>query len=319
MSVMPVMPVISASSAMPAMPPPPPPKPLPVETPAEIEALPPPLAPSTVREGLLAAINAEREKEGGAAVPLRLSPVLSTVAQARAEQLAAAGDINADRGSQARLDQAMRQAGYRAQRWIESEISSGLSLPEVAGYWRRQSGTTFSQVVSRDFRDVGIGVASLEGRPLYTLFFAVPEHDYYAERTAALKDLAAVRKGVLDLVNAERSKAGVPPLRLESRLSTAAQNHAEDMLAREYFAHASPEGRTVIHRAATAWYQFHMVGENIAHGQLSVEQVVKGWMESPEHRRNILDHAYIHMGLGLALGETSQGFEVEWVQTFGRP
>jgi uncharacterized protein YkwD len=270
-----------------------------------------------VRAGLLAAINAERAKEGGA--PLQLSPALSTVAQARAEQLAKAGDINADRGSQARLDQDLRHAGYRAQRWIESEITSGFSLPEVAGYWRRQSGAAFAQVVSRDFRDVGIGVASLEGRPLYTLFFAVPERDYYAERTAGLKDLAAVRKGVLDLVNAERSKAGVPPLRLESRLSTAAQNHAEDMLAREYFAHASPEGRTVLHRAATVWYELHRVGENIAHGQLSVEQVVKDWMESPEHRRNILDPGYIHMGLGLALGETSKGFEVEWVQTFGHP
>ncbi len=273
--------------------------------------------PAALRAGVLAAINAERAKEGGA--PLRLSAALSAVAQARAEQLAKAGDMNADPKAQGRLNEEMKRAGYQAQRWIESEISSGFSLGEVAGYWHRQSGTTYSQVLSRDFRDLGVGVATLEGQPLYTLFFAVPEHEYYAERTAGLKDLAAVQKEVLDRVNAERVKAGVPPLRLDSRLSLAAQRHADDMLARDYFSHASPEGRTVIHRAATAWYSFHLIGENIAFGQLSAEQVVQAWMESPEHRRNILDHGFIHMGLGVALGETLEGFQVKWVQTFGHP
>jgi uncharacterized protein YkwD len=273
--------------------------------------------PAAVRAGVLAAINAERAKEGGA--PLRLSAALSAVAQARAEQLAKAGDMNADPKAQERLNEEMKRAGYPAQRWIESEISSGFSLGEVAGYWHRQSGATYGQVLSRDFRDLGVGVATLEGQPLYTLFFAVPEHEYYAERTAGLKDLAAVRQEVLDRVNAERTKAGVPPLRLDPRLSLAAQRHADDMLARGYFSHASPEGRTVIHRAATAWYSFHLVGENIAFGQLSAEQVVQAWMESPEHRRNILDHGFLHMGLGVALGETPKGFQVKWVQTFGHP
>jgi uncharacterized protein YkwD len=273
--------------------------------------------PAAVRAGVLAAINAERAKEGGA--PLRLSAALSAVAQARAEQLAKAGDMNADPKAQERLNEEMKRAGYPAQRWIESEISSGFSLGEVVGYWHRQSGATYGQVLSRDFRDLGVGVASLEGQPLYTLFFAVPEHEYYAERTAGLQDLAAVRQAVLDQVNVERVKAGVPPLRLDPRLSLAAQRHADDMLARDYFSHASPEGRTVIHRAATAWYSFHMVGENIAFGQLSAEQVVQAWMESPEHRRNILEHGFLHMGLGVALGETPKGFQVKWVQTFGHP
>jgi uncharacterized protein YkwD len=124
---------------------------------------------------------------------------------------------------------------------------------------------------------------------------------------------------VLSEVNAERAKAHVRPLRPDPRLDSAAQQHAQDMLARGYFAHASPEGRTIRQRAEAAGYRWHAVGENIAEGQLSVDQVVQAWMTSPEHRRNILDRDFLHMGLGLALGETPQGFRVEWVQTFGHP
>jgi uncharacterized protein YkwD len=273
--------------------------------------------PAAVREGLLAAINAERAKEGAA--PLRLSPPLSTVAQKRAEELGQKGDIDGGQGSEERLDQEMKRTGYRAQRWIESEISSGSPLAEVAAYWRRQSGATYRQVLGRDFRDAGIGVSSLHGQPLYTFLFAVPEGAYYTERTAGLKDLEAVRRAVLDRVNAERERARVRPLRLDPRLDSAAQHHAQDMLERGYFAHASPEGRTVRQRAETAGYRWHAVGENIAEGQLTIDEVVKAWMESPEHRRNILDRDFLHMGLGLALGETAKGFQVVWVQTFGHP
>jgi uncharacterized protein YkwD len=273
--------------------------------------------PARAREGLLAAINAERAKAG--ALALQLSAPLSAAAQARAEELGRKGDLDGGQGGEKRLDQEMKRAGYQAQRWIESDISSDSSLPEVADYWRRQSGATYRQVLGRDFRDLGIGVASLHGQPLYTLLFAVPERDYYTERTAGLEDVEAVRRAVLDQVNAERGKARVRPLLLEPRLTSAAQHHAQDMLARGYFAHASPEGKTVRERAQTAGYRWHAVGENIAEGQLSVDQVVRAWMESPEHRRNILDRDFIHMGLGLALGETPKGFRVVWVQTFGHP
>jgi uncharacterized protein YkwD len=272
---------------------------------------------SNVREDLLAAINALRAQAGAA--PLHLSAPLSSVAQARAEELGRQGDLHAGRGSEERLDQDLKRAGYPAERWLESEISSSSSLPEVADYWRRHSGDTYRQVLSRDFREAGIGVASLHGQPLYTLLFAVSEHDYYAERTAGLTDLAAVRQSVLDKVNAERAKAHVRPLLLEPRLDAAAQHHAQDMLARGYFAHASPEGKTVRQRAEAAGYRWHAIGENIASGQLSVDEVVQAWMKSPEHRRNILDRDFIHMGLGLALGDTPKGFRVEWVQTFGHP
>jgi len=275
------------------------------------------LDPAAVRNGLLAAINAERSRAG--VEPLRLSAPLSAVAQARAEELARQGNLDEARGSRERLHEEMQRAGYQAQRWVVSEIASDSSLSEVVSFWRRQSGDTYRQVMGRDFRDVGIGVASLHGQPLDTLLFAVPEREYYEERTAGLRDLEAVRQAVLEKVNAERAKARARPLLLEPRLDAAAQSHARDMLLRGYFAHASPEGKTVRQRAQAAGYRWHAVGENIAEGQLTVDQVVKAWMESPEHRRNILDRDFIHMGLGLAMGEGPKGFRVVWCQTFGHP
>ena len=81
-------------------------------------------------------------------------------------------------------------------------------------------------------------------------------------------------------VDAERKKAGVPPLRSNDRLDQAAQRHAQDMLARHYFAHESPEGQTVRERARAAGYDWRAVGENIAEGQLSVDEVMDTWMHT---------------------------------------
>jgi uncharacterized protein YkwD len=61
------------------------------------------------------------------------------------------------------------------------------------------------------------------------------------------------------------------------------------------------------------------VGENIASGQPSVDQVMDGWMASDEHRPNILSKVFTEAGFGLAIGKNRGGFQVIWVQLFGRP
>jgi len=122
---------------------------------------------------------------------------------------------------------------------------------------------------------------------------------------------------MLARVNAERRKAGVPALKSNPKLDAAAQRHAGDMLARAYFAHESPEGKTVRERARAAGYDWRAIGENIAEGQLSVAEVMETWMNSPGHRRNILDKGFKELGVGLALGRSGDGYQVEWVQAFG--
>ena len=72
-------------------------------------------------------------------------------------------------------------------------------------------------------------------------------------------------------------------------------------------------------RARAAGYDWRAIGENIAEGQLSVAEVMETWMNSPGHRRNILEKGFKELGVGLALGRSGDGYQVEWVQTFGTP
>src|SRR5436305_2302100 len=100
---------------------------------------------------------------------------------------------------------------------------------------------------------------------------------------------AAFAQRVLELTNYQRAKAGLPPLSFETRLSNSARWKAEDMAKRNYFDHADGKGRDFIDRATDYGYRdWHYLGENIAAGQTSPEEVVAEWMASPGHRKNIL-------------------------------
>ncbi|MFE0103509.1 sigma-70 family RNA polymerase sigma factor [Streptomyces sp. NPDC059009] len=115
---------------------------------------------------------------------------------------------------------------------------------------------------------------------------------------------------VLALVNSERSKAGCRPVKLDSRLSRAAQLHSEDMSTNHYFDHTSQDGRTFSDRATAQGYRTPGA-ENIARGQSSPESVMQSWMNSPGHRANILNCDLTTMGLGLVDDDWT------WTQMFG--
>jgi stress response protein SCP2 len=116
--------------------------------------------------------------------------------------------------------------------------------------------------------------------------------------------------------NAERAAAGLAPLTVEARLTAAALAHGTDMAARDFFAHESPEGRSVADRVTAAGYAYRIVAENIAAGQRDAAEVVTGWMNSPGHRANILNPELRQIGVGRAAGGT---YGTYWVQVFGTP
>ncbi|WP_190226791.1 CAP domain-containing protein, partial [Streptomyces hydrogenans] len=118
---------------------------------------------------------------------------------------------------------------------------------------------------------------------------------------------------VIVLANAERDRAGCGPLRTETRLARAAQGHAEDMAARDYYAHDSPEGRDGGDRISATGYSWSAWGENIHKGPKTPERAMDDWMGSPAHRANILNCAFRDIGVGVAL--TADG--PWWVQDFG--
>jgi uncharacterized protein YkwD len=126
---------------------------------------------------------------------------------------------------------------------------------------------------------------------------------------------AAFSQRVLDLVNEERAEAGLAPLRNNNLLSDAAQFMANDMSTSGQFSHVDSRGRSVGSRMTEHGYSWRNAAENIAMGQQSPEEVVQGWLNSPGHRRNLLNASYADLGFGLA--RSSRGHYI-WVQVFGR-
>jgi uncharacterized protein YkwD len=267
------------------------------------------------RGEILRLVNAERQRAG--APPLRLSPELTRAAQAHAAEIAARGSLKLRAGSTEEMRERLKRAGYEAHAWTESLASNSGGPQAVLRQVRQGDPESWRVLLAPESRDLGVGLDRVEGQPLYALLVAEPAADWFARSTAGLRDPGRVRAEILAAVDAERKKGGVPPLRPNSRLDQAAQRHAQDMLARHYFAHESPEGHTVRERARDAGYDWRAIGENIAEGQLSVQEVMDTWMHSPPHRRNILDRDFRELGVGLALGRSGNGWQVEWVQTFG--
>jgi uncharacterized protein YkwD len=121
---------------------------------------------------------------------------------------------------------------------------------------------------------------------------------------------AELRASVVKLTNKARVAKGCKPLKRSPKLHKAAQRHARDMSAKDYFSHTSANGRAWHTRIRAAGYT-KPGGENIAYGFRTPAGVMKGWMNSPGHRRNILDCNFKRIGIGY----TADGRY--WVQDFG--
>lgn len=280
-------------------------------------------AGAELRAGLVRLLAAQR---GAARLPaLRPSAALERAAQERAGAAAARGSLGAAGGSDEALRRQLSAAGYEVRQWVESvaELPLPASAEEALDAWRGDASGTWRRLLDPGFEDLGIGVAADEarGEVYLVILIAGSQGEDFARDTSQLRDLERVRAEVLAQVNLRRRRAGEPPLARSHALEAAAQRHAEDMLARSYFAHQSPQGTTVRTRAQAAGYEWRSVGENLAEGQRTVDEVVEAWMRSAPHRANILDRDFIDTGIGLALGRDPRTGErrILWVQTFGLP
>lgn len=139
--------------------------------------------------------------------------------------------------------------------------------------------------------------------------------------SAAQSDL---QQQALDLVNAARSEAGLPALETGAVLTEAARAHADDMLARGFYGHVSPEGETVQDRyRAAGGSEWELVAENIARcsgcpapDAARIAALHEGWMDSPGHRENILRQGLARFGFAVVGGG---GRDLYAVQTFAGP
>jgi uncharacterized protein YkwD len=130
---------------------------------------------------------------------------------------------------------------------------------------------------------------------------------------------------VLRLVNEARGVArkcgkakykATGPLRWDSTLAKVATAHSVDMAAHDYFSHDSRNGKTPFQRMKKAGYRYSSAGENIAAGFRSPASVVKGWLKSPSHCKNVMNRSYDELGVGFATGGT---YGTYWTQDFGNP
>lgn len=123
-------------------------------------------------------------------------------------------------------------------------------------------------------------------------------------------------EAILQLVNQERKKAGVPALTLSNKLTEVANAKAKDMADKGYFSHESPTYGSPFDMLKQFGVSFSYAGENIAAGQKTAEEVMNSWMNSSGHKANILNKNYTQLGVGFTRGGQ---YGTEWVQLFIRP
>ena len=152
---------------------------------------------------------------------------------------------------------------------------------------------------------------------LIVLIFGLAATDTYFLRNGSL---AAVISSVLvDLANSDRSANAIGGLAVSPVLTKIAQDKANDMAAKSYFAHVSPDGHDPWYWFAVEGYVYSYAGENLAVDFTDSAAVETAWMNSPEHRANLLNSHFTEIGIATAQG-TYEGHATIFVaEEFGTP
>mgnify|MGYP000577800930 CR=1 FL=1 len=111
----------------------------------------------------------------------------------------------------------------------------------------------------------------------------------------------SMEEKMLEMINNERTKRGLKPLKADPELMMVARAHSNDMFVRGYFAHNNPDGKTPFDRMKDAHVSFLVAGENLALAQ-TLEIAHTGLMNSPGHRANILSPDFGRIGIGILDG-----------------
>ncbi len=116
-----------------------------------------------------------------------------------------------------------------------------------------------------------------------------------------LREIERLESDCFHEVNVQREAHGLKPLRYSEELLEVARYYSRRMAEENFFSHKDPDGRTVRQRVTEAGITWRVLGENLAYSNGYINPVavsVKGWMESPGHRKNILDPTYAETAIG---------------------
>lgn len=252
---------------------------------------------------VVAALNRLRAQGGACATPagpLRPTPALDAAAAAvaRGRGLAEAFDAAGYRAAQANVITIQGAAGTGGlEAFLASRYCAQLTIPQLTEAGVHEAGDRIWIVLAAPYAP-GVGLTRAA----------------VVERTLALVNRA--RAGARNCGGVHFPAAG--PLRWNALLEQAAQLHADDMAANNYFSHAGGDGSTPAQRVLRSGYRYRATGENIASGQGSPEDAVSGWIASPAHCANLMNALFTEMGVAYAVNAAS-AMGVYWTQEFGKP
>jgi uncharacterized protein YkwD len=181
----------------------------------------------------------------------------------------------------------------------------------------------------RQVRSTPAEVTATAASPSAQIAAALSAQCANVEVTPEAGNLPVVRAAVLCLINRVRAEHGEAPLVTNPDLERAAEEHSQELVADDYFAHVSPSGLTPVQRIEATGYvpgpSFgYVLGENLAWGTLSLstpQQIVQAWVASPGHLANILEAQYKDTGIGVTAAVPSSLADGEsgatYAQEFG--
>lgn len=209
---------------------------------------------------------------------------------------------------------AARAAGYRAHRLFVATLSG---YPTPAAVAKAMAERNCKALRDPVLTDVGVHQRGASWWIVLAAPFAPPPQSAAAD----------VATRVLTLTNEARSRgrrcgsdwfAVAPSVVRNALLERAAAAHARDMARHSMLEHEGSEGSSPAQRVTRAGYRWRSVGENIASGQTTPEQVMQEWIGSPVHCANLMDPGFTEMGVAFAVDTKSES-GIYWVQKFGRP
>ncbi len=227
---------------------------------------------------------------------------LDEIARSRAQQIADRPRHRRLRGATP-IEHLLVENGVLYHRAVERlillkniELVSG-----VMEKWQGLSGA-WTTYTTAELDAVGYGTARAEDG--WVVFVAVMVRDLAVRNSP--EERQAMERAVLDRINAIRAERRLPELSLRKELAGVARAHSKDMAEHNFFDHADPSGSRPAGRIRAAGVRFKGMAENITmnnNPEKPADQAVRDWMNSPGHRRNILDAAFLETGVGMAVSK----------------
>ncbi|OIP82176.1 hypothetical protein AUK04_05105 [Candidatus Roizmanbacteria bacterium CG2_30_33_16] len=175
----------------------------------------------------------------------------------------------------------------------------------------KESNNYRAKSISLDFLGVYLLIA-------FCLTFVVKNGSVQFNHVLGLATDISIQK-LIQLTNNQRQKYNLSSLNYNDKLSQAAQKKAEDMFAKNYWAHYGPNGIAPWNFIMDSGYQYEYAGENLAKNFLFSQGVVDAWMDSPTHRANVLRKEYSDVGFAVVNGVLNGEETTLVVQMFGKP